>query len=113
MTWVLKEFDIGGLSNEKKKLYRSMSTIVYWSMSTKYYQRIDHQNFVGACPPNYIGGLSIKFYWSMTNKLYRRLTKDFSKTKIFCFGNSFFIHGKCMCEGVGKDSRHGAWHVVI
>ena len=20
---------------------------------------------------------------------------------------SFFIHGKCMCEGVSEDSRHG------
>ena len=24
-----------------------------------------------------------------------------------------FIHGKCMCEGVGEDSRHEAWHVDI
>ena len=26
---------------------------------------------------------------------------------------TIFIHGKCMCEGVGEDSRHGAWHVDI
>ena len=25
----------------------------------------------------------------------------------------FFIHGKCMCEGVDEDLRHGVWHVVI
>ena len=25
----------------------------------------------------------------------------------------FFIHGKYMCEGVGEDLRHGAWHVNI
>ena len=24
-----------------------------------------------------------------------------------------FIHDKCMCEGVGEDSRHEAWHVDI
>ena len=24
-----------------------------------------------------------------------------------------FIHGKCTCEGVDEDSRHGAWHVDI
>ena len=23
------------------------------------------------------------------------------------------MHGKCMCEGVGDDSRHRAWHVDI
>ena len=49
-------------------------------------------------------------------ELYCRLANEFSKTKkkIFCFGNSFFfIHGKCMCEGVGEDSRHGVWHVNI
>ena len=36
------------------------------------------------------------------------------KTKIFCFEKkkkTNFIPGKCMCEGVGEDSRHGAWHV--
>ena len=24
-----------------------------------------------------------------------------------------FIHEKCMCEGVGEDSRHGAKHMII
>ena len=23
------------------------------------------------------------------------------------------MHDKCMCEGVGGDSRHGVWHVDI
>ena len=41
------------------------------------------------------------------------MSNGFSKTKSFCFENSFFIHGTCMCEGVDEDSRHGAWHVVI
>ena len=27
--------------------------------------------------------------------------------------NFFFIYGKCVCEGVGEDSRHVAWHVDI
>ena len=46
---------------------------------------------------------------------YRGMSNGFSKTKGFCFENSFFffIHGACMCEGVGDDSRHGAWHVDI
>ena len=26
---------------------------------------------------------------------------------------TILIHGKCMCEGVGEDSIHGAWHVEI
>ena len=35
--------------------------------------------------------------------------KKKSKKKIFCFEKKKdFIHGKCMCEGVGEDSRHGA-----
>ena len=50
-------------------------------------------NLIGVSPINFIGGL---------------------KSKIFCSENSFFfIHGKCMCEGVGEESRHGAWHVDI
>ena len=87
------------------KLYRSMFTI--------YFRRVDQQNFVGVCPLNYIRGLSIKLYRSMSNKLYRRLTNEFSKTKVFCFENRFSYMEKCMCEGVGEDSRHGAGHVDI
>ena len=43
-------------------------------------------------------------------------------TKIFCFEKNKkknkkrktdFIHGKCMCEGVGEDSRHEAWHIDV
>ena len=33
--------------------------------------------------------------------------------KSFVLKTVFFIHGKCMCEGVGEDSRHGAWLVDI
>ena len=82
-------------------------------MSTKYYRRVGRKNFVGVCPPNYIGGLSIKLYRSMSNRLYKRLTNGFSKTKIFCFENIFSYMAKCMCEGVGEDSRHGVGHVDI
>ena len=33
-------------------------------------------------------------------------SNGFQKQKsLFC--NHFFIHGKCMCEGVGENSRHG------
>ena len=76
-------------------------------MSTKLYQRVVHKNiFVVVCPLNYIGGLTNKFG-------NRRLFNELLKTKIFCFGNSFFIDGKCKCEGVGEDLGHGGWHVDI
>ena len=32
--------------------------------------------------------------------------------QIFCL-ETIFIHGKCMCEGVGEDSSHGIGHVDI
>ena len=35
------------------------------------------------------------------------------KNKNLMFWKKYFIHGKCMCEGVREDSRHGAWHVDI
>ena len=38
---------------------------------------------------------------------------SFQKQKYFVLKTVFFIHGKCMYEGVGEDSRHGAWHVDI
>ena len=38
--------------------------------------------------------------------------KNKTKTKSFCF-EIVFIYGICMCEGVGEDSRYGAWHVDI
>ena len=37
---------------------------------------------------------------------------SFQKQKSFVL-KTVFLHGKCMCEGVGKDSRHGVWHVDI
>ena len=52
-----------------------------------------------------IGGLSNGF-------LSRRLSNKFQKQNSFVL-KIVFIHGKCMCEGVGEDSRHGAWHVDI
>ena len=45
------------------------------------------------------------------------MSNEFSKTekkkKESFVLKTVFIHGKCMCEGVGEDSRHGAWHVDI
>ena len=40
------------------------------------------------------------------------LSNGFQKQNFFVL-KTVFIHEKCMCEGVGKDSRHGAWHVDI
>ena len=37
---------------------------------------------------------------------------SFQKKKTFVL-ETVFIHGKNMCEGVGEDSRHRAWHVDI
>ena len=63
--------------------------------------------------------MSTKIYWrvvykaiyrSMSINLYRRVVH---KNKYLCFEKSFFIHDKCMCEGVGEDSRLGVWHVDI
>ena len=91
-------------------------------------------------PVNYIEGLSYKCYPMMPNKLYRRVvqqilseacpidlfsencpmnfnigdcTLSVQKQKNILFWKQIFIHGKCICEGVGKDSRHGARHVDI
>ena len=40
-------------------------------------------------------------------ELYRRLTNVFSKQKSFVLKTVFFIHGICMCEGVGENSGYG------
>ena len=37
-------------------------------------------------------------------------SNGFQKKKSFVL-KTVFIYGKCMCEGVGEDSRHGVWHV--
>ena len=34
----------------------------------------------------------------------------FKQQKSFVL-KTVFIYGKCMCEGVGEDLRHEAWHV--
>ena len=38
---------------------------------------------------------------------------SFQKQKSFVLEIVFSIHGKCMCEEVSEDSRHGVWHVDI
>ena len=53
-----------------------------------------------------IGSLSSELIGGLSNGM-------IYKTKIFCFEKTIFIHGICMCEGVGEDSRHGAWHIDI
>ena len=39
-------------------------------------------------------------------------SNGFQNQKSFVL-KTVFIYGKCMCEEVGEDSRHGAWHVNI
>ena len=41
------------------------------------------------------------------------MSNEFQKQKSFVLKKINFIHGKCMCDGVGEDSRHGAWNVDI
>ena len=43
------------------------------------------------------------FYQSLSNEPSRELKQKYFVLEIV------FIYGKCMYEGVGKDSRHGAW----
>ena len=65
-------------------------------MSTNIYRRVVHTILYRSMSTNiYIGGLS-------TNK-----------TNIFVLKTVFFIHDKCMCEGVGEDSKHGTGDVDI
>ena len=33
---------------------------------------------------------------------------SFQKKKKYFVLETVFIHGKCMCEGIGEDSRYGA-----
>ena len=42
----------------------------------------------------------------------KKKNKNKNKTKNFCY-EIVFIFGIDMCEGVGKDSRYGSWHVNI
>ena len=39
-------------------------------------------------------------------------SNGFQKKKSFVL-KTVFIYSKCICEGVGEDLRHGAWHVDI
>ena len=51
------------------------------------------------CPTNLIGGCLINYIGGLSNKLYRRLSNEFSKTKIFCFENSFsYMENACVRE---------------
>ena len=55
----------------------------------------------------YIEGFSNRFFY-LTFVQWVSKKKSFVLKTVF-----FFIHGKCMCQGVREDSRHGAWHVDI
>ena len=66
------------------------------------------------CPKSFIGGLSNGFIsegcpigFSIGGP-----SNGFQKQKSFVL-KTVLIDGKCMCEGVDEDSRHGAWHVDI
>ena len=63
---------------------------------------------------SFIGGLSNRFISEgcPMGFFIGGLSNGFQKQEIFVL-KTFFIHGKCMCEGVGDDSRHGAWQVDI
>ena len=78
-------------------------------------------NYIGDCPMNCIRWFSNKSYWRLVKRnysdgcsmeLYRRLINEFSKTKIFCFENSFFSY---MASAYVRESvrtrgmGHGAW----
>ena len=71
----------------------------------------------------YIGGLSIvpsesvqmQYFGGWSNILSESIQLTFTrtKTKTYCFRNNFHTWKKCMCEGVGVDSRHGTWHMAF
>ena len=66
-----------------------------------------------SCLMNVIGGLSNEFYRRLFQWFYiGGSSNGFQKQKSFVL-KTVFIHCKCMCEGVGEDSRHGAWHLDI
>ena len=58
---------------------------------------------------SFIGGLSNGFIPEASPMGFsiRDLSNGFQKQKYFVL-KAVFIYGKCMCEGVGEDSRHGA-----
>ena len=65
------------------------------------------------CPLKYIGGFSTKLIIGVCPLFYiGGLSKN--KTNIFVLKTFFFPYmAKCMCEGIGEDLRHRAWHVDI
>ena len=92
-------------------------------LSNEFSQRVVQRLLSKGCPMNVIGGLPNEFYRRLIQRIYIgglsngffywRFVQWVSKAKkIFYFENSF-IHGKCMCGGVGEDLRHRAWHVDI
>ena len=65
---------------------------VIGGLSNEFYRRLSNEFILEGCPMGFsIGGSSNRF----------------QKQKSFIL-KTFFIHRKCMCEGVGEDSRHGA-----
>ena len=57
----------------------------------------------------------MKYIGEWSNILSESVQRNFvrTKTKTFCFKNNFHTWKKCMCEGVGDGSRHGAWHMAF
>ena len=83
-------------------------------LSNQFYRRVVQRMLSEGCPMNVIGGLSNKFISEGCSMGFPigGSSNGFQKQKSFVL-KTVFIHGKCMCEGVGEDSRHGAWHVEI
>ena len=63
---------------------------------------------------SFIGGLSNGFISEGCPMSFsiESSSNGFQKQKSFVL-KTVFIHGKCMCERIGKDSRHEAWYVDI
>ena len=76
------------------------------------FRRVDQQLFIGVCPLILYRRVIHKVnYQSMTTNLISEGCPQIKQ--IFLFLKLFFIHGKCMFEGVSEDSRHGTGHVDI
>ena len=91
-------------------------------LSNEFYRRIIQQMLSEGCPMNVIRGFPMSFIGGLSNRFISKgcpmgfpiegSSNGFQKQKYFVL-KTVFIHGKCICEGVGEDSRHGTWHVDI
>ena len=77
---------------------------------------------LGDCPTIHVKGAHELFrrviqlirLGGLSNKFYRNSVVSFREQKAFVLKTVFLLaFGLGMCEGVGKDSRHGIGHVDI